>query len=466
MTRRHFLTTAATVVAATRNPVAARSTAAPSVMVLGAGLAGLYAARLLVAGGAEVTVVEARGRAGGRLHTRRDLPGRPEAGGEVAGGSYRRLKALVSELGLTAVAPAGGRDGQGLLLHVGGQTLTAEEWATRAEGLTENERKVPPAGLLGLYLRGANPLTSLSDWTSPARDALDRQSVASFVRSRGASPEAVRLMNIAPNCDSLDDASLLWALRDDYRRQQGGTEVFVVAEGSDAVPTAMARTLGDRLVLGTPVTSVDVRAKGLELRAGRRAFRADYVVCTLPPPALARVHFSPAFDAPLKHAVATLPATPITKMFLRVERPFWQQDGRPATMWTDTSLERVFSRRDDSGAIVGLTVWVDGANARALDARGPDAAGTWVLAELARLRPSTKGAVAVVGMASWGSDPFAGGAYAHYAPGHIMGLRPYLARPWGRVHFAGEHTGVEGAGMEAALESGERAAREILEKAS
>lgn len=466
MTRRCFLTTAGTVVALTRVPSAARSTAAPSVVVLGAGLAGLHAARLLVAGGAEVTVVEARDRVGGRLHTRRDLPGRPEAGGEVAGSSYRRLKALVAELGLRAAAPAGGGDGQGLLLHVGGQAVRAEDWATRANSLTENERRVPPAGLLGLYLRGNNPLTSLSDWTLPARAALDRQSVAAFLRSRGASPEAMRLMNIAPNCDSLDEASLLWALRDDYRRQQGGSEIFVVAEGSDAVPAAMAKALGDRVGLGAPVTAISVRGRGLQVRAGRRTLLADYVVCTLPPPALARLQVSPAFDAPFERAVATLPFTPITKVFLRVERPFWQQDGLPATMWTDTPLERVFARRDDTGAVVGLIVWVDGANARALDARGPEAAGAWVIDELARLRPSTQGAVAVAGLASWGSDPYAGGAYAHYAPGHVMGLRPYLIEPRGRVHFAGEHTAIEGAGMEAALESGERAARAVLEAAS
>lgn len=135
-------------------------------------------------------------------------------------------------------------------------------------------------------------------------------------------------------------------------------------------------------------------------------------------------------------------------------------------MWTDTSLERVFALRDAGGAVVGLLVWVDGASARALDTLGPEAAGRRVVDELARLRPSTRGAVSVAGLVAWGTDPFAGGAYAHYAPGHIMDLRPHLGRAWGRVHFAGEHTAVESAGMEAALESGERAAREVMEAQS
>lgn len=452
--------------AALASPVAAltaRQTPTAQVIVLGAGLSGLYAARLLAAQGGDVIVLEARDRVGGRVHTLRHLPGHPEAGGEVAGGSYTRLKTLVRELGLTARRPEGGSDGQGLLLHIKGVAVRLEDWKTRAEGLTDAERALAPAALLGYYLRGVSPLTSLSDWTSKTHEALDRQSIAAFVRSRGASDEALRLMNVAPNCESLDRASLLWALRDDYRRQSGGPEVFVVAEGADAVPKAMATALGERVRLGTVVTAIERRTDHVVVKAGGAAFRADHVISTIPAPVFAKLTHTPGHDAGSARAASTIPYTAITKVFLRVEKPYWRDDGLPASMWTDTALERVFALRDATGAVAGLVVWVDGPAARQLDARGADGARTFVLEQLARVRPSTTGVVSVVGLAAWGADPFALGAYAHYAPGHITDVRPLLSRPWGRLHFAGEHTGVEGAGMEAALESGERAAREVVE---
>src|SRR2546430_12324154 len=66
---------------------------------------------------------------------------------------------------------------------------------------------------------------------------------------------------------------------------------------------------------------------------------------------------------------------------------------------------------------------------------------------------------------SWDQDPWARGAFAYLRPGQMLSLLPHLARPEGRVHFAGEHTSPWSGWMQGALDSGLRAAREITDRA-
>jgi monoamine oxidase len=104
----------------------------------------------------------------------------------------------------------------------------------------------------------------------------------------------------------------------------------------------------------------------------------------------------------------------------------------------------------------------DGPGAEKLDSLGDRERHRYAERELARLRPAAKGAVEAVATTSWATDRFAGGAYPCYAPGQIGRLRPAVARPLGRLHFAGEHTAVTQPGMEGAAESADRAVAEVL----
>ena len=86
----------------------------------------------------------------------------------------------------------------------------------------------------------------------------------------------------------------------------------------------------------------------------------------------------------------------------------------------------------------------------------------FIKSELARIRPATEGNVEIARLVSWVNDPFAKGAYSHFAPGQISTFVKDMAKPWQRIHFAGVHTAIKYTGMEGALKSGERAATEIL----
>jgi monoamine oxidase len=94
-----------------------------------------------------------------------------------------------------------------------------------------------------------------------------------------------------------------------------------------------------------------------------------------------------------------------------------------------------------------------------------NAAGSAVIAEIERIRPAAAGALEFAALHSWGADPYAGGAWAYFRPGEVTRYAAKLGAPHGRLHFCGEHLAARSRGMEGAMESGERAAGEILQYA-
>jgi monoamine oxidase len=141
----------------------------------------------------------------------------------------------------------------------------------------------------------------------------------------------------------------------------------------------------------------------------------------------------------------------------------------PPSLWSDTLAGRFVALRYGTETTAGkpaITTFLSFANGFAADRRdrlGPAAATSAVLEDLARVRPSTRGALRAVKVHSWQADPFAGGAYACWEPGQITRFANEISKPQGRVYFAGEHTAAVARGMEGAMESGERAALEVMD---
>lgn len=159
---------------------------------------------------------------------------------------------------------------------------------------------------------------------------------------------------------------------------------------------------------------------------------------------------------------AEVPYTKVTVAFFDAE-PFWEQDGLPPTMWTDTPMERIFARVSADGeACIGLKAFINGRGAEQVDALDEPGFEHLALSSLQRIRPASRGKVHYLGRHRWGADPFAGGAYAAWSPGKVAAQRTAVRRPAGPVLFAGEHTAVDAPGMEGAVRSGERAAEAII----
>ena len=445
--------------ACTRRRRPARSA---EVLVLGAGLAGLAAARRLLAAGREPLILEARQRVGGRAYTHVALPDKPEFGAVEVGDSYLRVRALAEAFGLS-IHPTDRRWFRQPALHVNGATLAAEAWPdSLANRLAGEERAIAPGRLEAHYLAKANPLKEVAGWDSPQWREQDH-SITAVLRDQGASDEALRLVNVAGNHNHSDQVSALASWRSALAfRQETGTGHF--AEGSGALPAAMAGDLQPHLRLSSVVAELRQGADGVLARLlDGSEFAARRCICALPLPALRSVRLALPLSAAQRQAIAEVQYTRVTVAFFDAE-PYWEQDGLPPAMWTDTPMERFFPRLSDDGqACIGLKAFINGLGADLVDALDEPAFEHLALSTLARIRPASKGRVRYLGRHSWGADPFSGGAYAAWSPGKVAAQRAAVRAPAGPVHFAGEHAATGAPGMEGAIRSGEQAADAIIQ---
>ncbi len=433
------------------------------VVVIGAGLAGLNAALLLEEAGLRVLVLEARPRVGGRVHTLDAVAGRPEAGGTEIGPGYARVLDMLSRLGKPPLTRWLDTVELPFALHIDGQTLAVSDWpAAPRNRLVGAERAGPPLGPFGLpmlYAQRPSPLPELDSWLRPEAAELD-VAYAEYLRARGASPAALELLDAQVPSGDVETVSALWQHRVfRFQEAMGGFDGLVrLSDGASRLPEGMAELLREPVRLDTPVTGLRSDRDAVELLDARgRRYRASYAVCTLPLPVLRELALEPALPPLQAEAVRQIPYGQMTSIYFSVLAPFWDDDSLPVATWSNTALGRVYHYHGAGGDYLWMSV-PDGRYAGLGDADILARAE----AELHAARPATKGRVRPAAVVNWGADPWTRGHTAYRAPGQIRRLGNQAAVPHGRIHFAGEHTAVSMMGMEGAMESGERAALEIL----
>lgn len=409
------------------------------ILVIGAGAAGLAAARALSDAGRRVVVLEARGRIGGRVWTDRSFGPVPvERGAEFIHGARAESWPLIRRAGL--------------------QAEPVERWSGRRVVLS-------PGRLVGPWLLRVRPdlrrvftiEQQLAAYAGPER------SLAEWLAERGYSPLAAHIadLRIAHAYCATPTTISVAELAAELRAADRGPGDYRILGGYDRAIECLAQGLDVRL--DTAVTEIRWDESGAELSVGPASQRlqARHVVVTLPLALLQAeaVRFDPPLPEPKRRAIVALAMAPAMKLLLRFAEPFWHPQMTflsahdPVPVWW--TIRR--------GAAL-LTGFVTGPRAARLAAAGPGGAIEQGLAELSAVFGDAPRRLLVdARVVDWGADEWARGGYSSVPPG-AHGQRRVLAEPAGALHFAGEATvfASNPATVHGALHSGERAAREIL----
>ena len=444
------------------------------VVVVGAGLAGLAAARRLVALGREVVVLEARDRVGGRTEGGTLSDGTPlDLGGTWIGPTQNRMYALVAELGLETFRTW--NDEGELLLSLDGRQsrvpphrgasprLGAFALADLAQGLARFERL-------------ARSVDLVAPWRHPKADLLDGQTFETWIRRnlRTAAGRAYfRVVCEGVFAAEARDLSLLHAAfhahsGTDFETLQyvdQGAQQDRILGGSVLVSEAMADALGGRVRLGSPVAGVDQTDHGVRVRLrDGEVVDGSRVVVTLPPTLAGRLDYRPLLPAWRDQLTQKLPAGAVLKTFAAYPTPFWREEGLNGQAVSEEGpVKLTFDASPPSGEPGVMLGFVEGDAARELARRSPEQRRRAVLDCLVRYYgPRAADAVEYVER-DWTAEEYTRGCYgAHFAPGVWTSYGHALRTPVGRVHWAGtECSPVWNGYMEGAVRSGEAVAEEV-----
>ncbi len=433
------------------------------VIVIGAGLAGLNAAVLLQDQGRDVLILEGSNRIGGRVFTLDDQPHKPDAGGsEFSIVSYARIMDMINRLGVKIIPWRGNT--VDFAFHVGEQITTAADWPDAAVNKVQGPaRRVPPLFLSEMFLPRPLPLDTADAWLSTAAFQYDVP-YGSFMQNAGADQEALRLIETHANNDDLNEISALWKMHTAQFAQSSGSlaDLRNLAGGMSRLTDGMADLLQRPVQLNNKIADIKNTADGVELGTTTgKTWRADYVICTAPLPLLREIAISPPLPDKQAAAVQQIPYDDHIEAYFDIVEPFWEEDRLPSSLWTDGPLGLVMHLpTEDSLGYLWLAM-AGKASARYRNLPNEQIL-TATARELARIRPSTVGKVRPMMAHNWSTHPWTQGHLAYRGPGQIKEFGTAVAEPHGRVHFAGEHTAMLASGMEGAMESGERAALEIL----
>ena len=442
------------------------------VCIVGAGLAGLTAARRLSQAGQSVVVLEARDRVGGRVWTYTTQGGAPvDMGACFVGPQHDQLHALAKEMGVATfktfvdgdyILATGGkiRRYRGDIPRINPAALASAGQAIAR--MNAMAKRVPVDAPWDARRAGAWDALSVSAWLSPARvpTKLARDLVDATVRACFASHlSEVSLLNWLFLVRSAGGVEALMSIAGGYQDAQ-------FEGGVGRIPDALAAELGDAIVLGAPVTAVTQGPDRVTVTSDGATVTARRVVLALPRALAAGIRFEPALPADHALLLHQIPAGTEVKMVAVYEEPFWRADGvSGASVALDDLIEVTLDTTQPGHEHGVIGTYAAGPQARTLWRLGPDERRDTLLAMLVtRFGPRAARPLEVLEV-NWAEERWTRGcSMGHFPTGVLTQYGRRLREPVGRIHWAGTETATVSYGsMDGAVRSGERVCQEILE---
>lgn len=435
------------------------------VVVVGAGFAGLAAARELVRESYDVVVLEGRDRVGGRSATT-TIAGVPvDLGGTFVGPTQDAVLALAEELGCETTPT-----------YCRGKNLIRWRGRVRAYRST-----IPRLSMLELFdvsriqwrfERLSRQVPVQRPWSAPTAHKLDELTLERWLRSVYASASTRDLMAIMARvtwgCEP-DAVSMLHAVR--YVKAAGGLGRMLdvgggaqqdrFPAGTQQIAVRMAEELGPRVVLSAPVRRIVRGDDGVVVDSGGSAIAAKAVVVAIAPAHRAGIEFEPTLPADAAELTRHWPLGRLSKAYAAYETPFWRAGGCSGEALSDEGP--VFITFDVSPGDDGPGILLGFTDARAFDPLSPADRRERALAGFAALFGDAASAPIDYVDHCWGTEEFApGGPTAAVPPGSWTTYGPWLRQPVDNIFWAGTETADEWTGfLDGAVRSGQRAAAEV-----
>ncbi|XP_037368398.1 amine oxidase [flavin-containing] A [Talpa occidentalis] len=446
------------------------------VVVIGGGISGLSAAKLLAEHGTNVLVLEARDRVGGRTYTvRNEHVDYVDVGGAYVGPTQNKILRLSKELGLETYKV---NVNERLVQYVKGKTYPFRG-------------AFPPVWNPIAYLDYNNLWRTMDNmgkeipadapWDAPHAEEWDKMTMKDLIEKICWTKTARQFASLFVNINVTSEpheVSALWFLW--YVKQCGGTtRIFSITNGgqerkfvggSGQVSERIMALLGDRVKLSCPVTGVDQSGENIIIieTLNHEVYECKYVISAIPPTLTTKIHFTPMLPSERNQLIQRLPMGAVIKCMMYYKEAFWKKKDYCGCMLIEDEEAPISITLDDTkpdGSLPAIMGFILARKAVRLSKLHKEIRKRKICELYAKVLGSQEALHPVhYEEKNWCEEQYSGGCYtAYFPPGIMTQYGRVIRQPVGRIFFAGTETATHWSGyMDGAVEAGERAAREVL----